>query len=194
MFDAALEQAPALGNDCLERIVAVFHDKFLASHHTELVPGASEPLYLPASPGSLHRICSREDYPASALHEVAHWCLAGASRRQLPDFGYWYAGDGRDQRQQRAFQQVEVKPQALEWAFSRAVGLRFQVSIDNLDGEPLDSFGFQLAVWQQARHYWQRGLPERAERFARALARAFRQAPRCPELAELCATVGGDGA
>lgn len=194
MFDAALWRAPVLGNDCLERVVAVFHDEFLASHHTELVPGASEPLYLPASPGGLHRICSREDYPSSALHEVAHWCLAGASRRELLDFGYWYAGDGRDRAQQRAFQQVEVKPQALEWAFSRAVGLRFQVSIDNLDGEPVDPFGFQLAVWQQARHYWQRGLPARAERFAQALARAFRQSARPPELTELRAMVGGEGA
>ena len=191
MFDAAPEPAPTVDQDCVARIVAVFHGEFRVSHNTELVPGASEPLYLPAAAGEPHRICSREDYPASALHEVAHWCLAGASRRRLPDFGYWYAGDGRDPGQQRAFQQVEVKPQALEWAFSRAVGLRFQVSIDNLDGEPIDPFGFQLAVWQQARQYWLRGLPERAERFARALARAFGQSPGAPELAELRPAVGG---
>ena len=179
----------------LERIVAVFAQEFGRTENTALIPGAEEPYYQPAkSAASTHKLFSRLDYPASALHEAAHWCLAGARRRQLADFGYWYAADGRSRDQQREFQRVEVKPQAIEWAFSRAVGLRFQVSIDNLAGEALDPFGFQLAVWQQARRYALDGLPLRAERFARALSEEFAtgDAYRAPQsLAALTRGVSG---
>ncbi len=168
----------------LKRIVAVFNREF-ADFNTLLVPGADEPLYLPANERESARIFSREDFPASALHEVAHWCVAGEKRRELVDFGYWYAQDGRNAEQQRAFQRVEVKPQAIEWALSRAVGMAFRVSIDNLEGEALDPFGFELAVWQQAMHYHQAGLPPRAARFCRALVAAFGTRPQAPSLAVL---------
>ena len=68
----------------LERI---FRECFFAEYATVLVGGAPEPLYVP-SPEVLrepHRVVYREDYFASALHEVAHWCLAGAERRKLED-------------------------------------------------------------------------------------------------------------
>ncbi|MBB3046146.1 hypothetical protein FHR99_000382 [Litorivivens lipolytica] len=156
----------------LVRIVRVFNSEF-TELNTTLCPGAAEPLYLPADDLQGARIFSREDFPASALHEVAHWCIAGKARRQQVDFGYWYAQDGRNAEQQRAFQRVEVKPQAIEWALSRAVGLNFRVSIDNLNGETIDPFGFELAVWQQARYYHRVGLPKRAERFYRALRKEF---------------------
>ncbi|MFT5577043.1 MAG: elongation factor P hydroxylase [Bermanella sp.] len=159
---------------CLDRIVAVFRREFSERERTELCPGAQEPYYQPASSlAERHQIFSRSDYPASVLHEVAHWCVAGPQRRLLPDFGYWYATDGRNAQQQQKFQRVEVKPQAIEWAFSRAVGLRFQVSIDNLTGYVVDPFGFQLAVWQQAQAYDLSGLPGRAERFVLALKAEF---------------------
>lgn len=189
MFDAAVA-APVLIQEqsVLARIVASFHCEFGHSERVELVPGADEPYYQPAlSEQDKHRIFSREDYPASALHEVAHWCIAGPGRRLQADFGYWYAADGRNRQQQRAFQQVEVKPQAIEWAFSRAVGLRFQVSIDNLNGEAVDPFGFQLAVWQQARAYELYGLPPRAARFAAALRREFQSGRPVAEKVSLTA-------
>ena len=31
---------------------------------------------------------------SSALHEIAHWLVAGKERRKLEDFGYWYEPDG----------------------------------------------------------------------------------------------------
>ncbi len=183
MFDEAIEDRPLFASaepiqtpSCLERIVAVFDREFADVERTKLCPGADEPYYEPASSDwGFHRIYSRADYPASALHEAAHWCLAGSERRLLPDFGYWYAADGRNAEQQREFQRVEAKPQALEWAFSRAVGMRFHVSVDNLEGDTLDPFGFQLAVWQQARAYDLYGLPNRAGRFVAALNREFGQ-------------------
>jgi elongation factor P hydroxylase len=59
-----------------------------------------------------------KDYLASALHEVAHWCLAGVERRKLEDYGYWYSPDGRSRGEQSAFENVEARPQALEWILS----------------------------------------------------------------------------
>lgn len=168
----------------LNRIVEVFNSEF-RDFNTRLCPGSDEPLYLPADERDCARIFSREDFPASALHEVAHWCVAGEKRRQQVDFGYWYAQDGRNAEQQRAFQRVEVKPQAIEWALSRASGMGFRVSIDNLNGETVDPFGFELAVWQQAMHYYRAGLPPRAARFYRALVAAFGSCPQAPSLAAL---------
>ncbi|MCW8196642.1 elongation factor P hydroxylase [Proteobacteria bacterium 005FR1] len=157
-----------------DSLVEVFNRVFSHSHRTLLVAGGDEPLYTPARDDSSHHlIVFTRDYFASALHEVAHWCIAGPERRQLDDYGYWYAPDGRDQQQQRAFEQVEVKPQALEWIFSRSAGFRFRLSADNLDGNGGISQAFKEAVWRQAQDYCQLGLPERAGRFAAALADAF---------------------
>lgn len=61
--------------------------------------------------------------------------IAGEQRRLLPDLGYWYAPDGRTAEQQALFEQVEIKPQAIEWLFSKAFGRKFRVSLDNLTGE-----------------------------------------------------------
>jgi elongation factor P hydroxylase len=114
------------------RLEILFERCFLEDYHTRLIGGALEPLYRPGRGTALHQVYYRQDYFASALHEVAHWCIAGQRRRQQEDFGYWYAPDGRDQKTQRSFEQVEVKPQALEWHFSRACGYRFRLSVDNL--------------------------------------------------------------
>ncbi len=175
MFDAVLD--PAVRRAPLppcEQLIALFDQLFAHSESTRLVGGAEEPLYLPADARcDYHRVIFREDYFSSALHEVAHWCIAGAARRRLADYGYWYEADGRSGEQQRAFEAVECKPQALEWMFSRAAGIRFRVSIDNLNGEACDPFGFQLGVWQQVRRFCRDGLPPRAALFRDALATAF---------------------
>ena len=123
----------------------VFRDCFYATHRTRLVGGAAEPLYLPAQEGRDAMIFYREDYPASALHEVAHWCIAGPARRELEDYGYWYAPDGRSAEQQRAFERVEVRPQAVEWHLALASGVAFTVSADNL-AAPLDSSRLPLPL------------------------------------------------
>ena len=162
---------------CVTSLQRVFNDSFAASHATRLVGGASEPLYQPAHGAQQwHRLYFREDYFASALHEVAHWCIAGEARRRLVDFGYWYAPEGRSPAQQRAFEAVECKPQALEWFFSRACGYRFRVSVDNLDaveGAIPDTLPFRRQLLSQARRWQQQGLPPRADRFYRALCREF---------------------
>lgn len=156
----------------------MFEQCFFDSYNTHLCGGSDEPVYLPAElNGEAHRLIYREDFFASALHEIAHWCIAGAQRRTQTDFGYWYTPDGRNAGQQRAFEQAEIKPQALEWIFSEAAGLRFQISVDNLNGPPEDEQSalenFRAVVWRQVCKYCEQGLPERAKVFAQALERAF---------------------
>ena len=51
--------------------------------------------------------------------------IAGPEQRLLDDFGYWYVPDRRTLEQQKQFEQVEVKPQAIEWVLSNAAGYLF---------------------------------------------------------------------
>lgn len=151
-------------------LIRLFADCFAAEFNTCLVGGAPEPVYLPASDDQpQHRIIFTRDYYRSALHEIAHWCVAGPQRRLLEDFGYWYAPDGRTAQQQAAFEQVEVKPQALEWLFCAAAGHPFRVSLDNLSGDATDSTLFKQRVTGQVHAYLQQGIPTRPARLIGAL-------------------------
>jgi len=153
---------------------SVFKACFLRSFNTVLCGGANEPLYQPKQDeNDVHRIFYRHDYFASALHEIAHWCIAGEARRQLLDFGYWYAEDGRSQQQQAEFEKVEIKPQAIEWAFSIACNKPFRVSIDNLLGDASNEEAFTRNVHQQLENYQQFGFPPRAQQFIAALERFY---------------------
>ena len=151
----------------LDAIDKAFAQSLGAQHPVRLVGGFDEPLYLPATDSRAAEIRFRSDYPSSALHEVAHWCLAGARRRALADYGYWYEAD-RDAQAQRAFESVEARPQALEWVFSRAVGCAFRVSADNLSigiGEH-----FREMIRFEARLFTIK-MPPDGLRFAKALAK-----------------------
>ncbi|HEY9120005.1 MAG TPA: elongation factor P hydroxylase [Marinobacter sp.] len=149
----------------------LFNDLFRESFGTVLVRGGDEPEYLPATgPEGLARVVFARNFYASALHEISHWCIAGEQRRTLHDYGYWYCPDGRSRDQQRLFEQVEVKPQALEWLFSVAAGSRFHISIDNLSGDgAVDEAGFRRRVRTQADDYLRNGMPSRAASFFTSL-------------------------
>lgn len=141
---------------------------------TLLKGGAEEPFYEPAiNRNEKHVIYYTRDYVASALHEIAHWCIAGEKRRALPDYGYWYNPDGRTGTQQEAFEKVEVKPQALEWVLSSACGLPFRLSADNLGASVGPSERFRLNVHRQVEQYCLAGLPDRAARLHGLLCRHF---------------------
>lgn len=159
---------------CVKDLIRIFNRLFSQSENTRLIRGADEPVYIPAGADcAYHQLVFAHGYFASALHEIAHWCVAGPERRRLVDYGYWYIPDGRNQQQQREFEVVEVKPQALEWVLSRGCNKRFRVSVDNLGGEPTDSGQFKRAVQQQAINYCQRGLPARAKLLHAALCRFY---------------------
>jgi elongation factor P hydroxylase len=151
-------------------LIVIFNGLFQESEHTILVRGEAEPLYLPQSEShSYAQVIFAHGFYQSALHEIAHWCIAGEKRRALIDYGYWYQPDGRNAEQQSVFQSVESKPQAIEWIFSIAAGSRFYVSVDNLSGEATDAKSFKATVYKQALHYLEYGLPKRAELFKQAL-------------------------
>ncbi len=152
----------------------IYRECFFSSYRTELIGGADEPLYQPAlDAGGEHCIYYRQDFFASALHEVAHWCIAGPQRRLLIDYGYWYAADGRDESQQRSFEKLEIKPQAIEWHFALACQRPFRISNDNLSLQSDSSGSFVRAVCDQARADALAGLPPRAQGFRDALAARF---------------------
>ena len=148
-----------------DTLIRLFNALFLPTMKTQLVRGCDEPLYLPADAHyPYHRIIFAHGFFSSALHEISHWCLAGYARRQREDYGYWYIPDGRDQRQQQAFERAEVKPQAIEKCLALACGRAFHVSVDNLNSDVnVDREAFSHRVNEQAAQYRQHGLPPRAE-------------------------------
>lgn len=163
-------------------LIALFDSTFYNQYNTRLIRGNSEPIYLPAGQGKPYaQIVFAHGFFSSALHEIAHWCIAGEQRRLLEDYGYWYCPDGRDEAQQKAFENVEIKPQALEWAFTHAAGRKFSVSTDNLNGAEPDREGFTAAVKEQLMVYIEKGFPTRAQTFIEALSRAFKTVPLCVE-------------
>jgi elongation factor P hydroxylase len=155
-------------------LINLFEQSFFHSFNTKLIKGDDEPLYSPANEVcSYHQIIFAHGYYSSALHEISHWCLAGQARRLLEDFGYWYMPDGRDAIQQSEFEQVEIKPQAIEWAFCIASKKKFNVSADNLQGAEADTVSFKQKVHQQVSCYLVEGFPPRAQQFIEALAQFY---------------------
>jgi hypothetical protein len=135
----------------------------LLAHGTRLVGGFPEPFYRAALGNSLSEVQFTRDHERSALHELAHWCIAGAARRRVDDYGYWYEPDGRTARQQARFFEVEIKPQALEKHFCNALDIPFEVSVDNLGNTGVDGVDdFKTSVDRQYARYAATGLPERA--------------------------------
>ncbi|MDR5899762.1 elongation factor P hydroxylase [Halomonas vilamensis] len=160
----------------LDDIIALFEGLFAQRYQTRLIRGGDEPLYTPADASTpYHQVIFARGFYASALHEISHWCIAGAKRRQWEDYGYWYLPEGRNVEQQQAFENAEVAPQALESLFAEASGRTFHVSVDNLDlnnsddetGVDRDVFANRVA--RRAKRYQEEGLPRRAKAFYTAL-------------------------
>lgn len=159
-------------------LITIFNDCYEARYNTKLVKGDDEPIYLPANEDCPYNaLYFAHGFFSSALHECSHWLIAGKERRKQVDFGYWYIPDGRTDEQQKIFQCVEVKPQAMEWILSVAAGHRFVVSIDNLNGAATDTAAFKQAVYQQVLSYCTEGLSERARLFRNALCRFYATSP-----------------
>jgi elongation factor P hydroxylase len=143
--------------------VTLINQSYLEKYNTVLIGGFSEPFYLPAKNNQPAQIQFTHDYFRSALHELAHWCVAGEERRKLEDYGYWYAPDGRTQEQQEWFFTCEIVPQAFEWALSLACGVKFDVSVDNLNNATSGAPEFKQAVHERLLSYLQNDFPARTE-------------------------------
>ena len=154
-------------------LIKLFAQCFGQSHQTQLVCGTDEPLYLPAcATQPWHQIIFAHGYFSSALHECAHWFIAGHQRRLQTDYGYWYVPEGRNHQEQRLFEQVEIKPQALEWILAKACDYHFHFSLDNFNATD-DSAYFKTQVYAQVQRYCTEGLPERAQLFRQALCQFY---------------------
>jgi len=167
-----------------QQLIDIFDRCFADDFQTRLIKGDDEPIYLPADETSpWNRVVFAHGFYASGLHEISHWCIAGAERRKLVDFGYWYCPDGRDAATQAQFEAAEIKPQALEWLLSVAAGFPFNVSCDNLDGdcEP-DRVAFQRKVHAQVMTYLEQGIPERPARLMAALRDYYATPPLTADL------------
>lgn len=140
----------------------IFGGQFLRTEGTRLVGWDGEPFYAAKNAKRVFaEIRYVKDSLPSALHEVAHWCVAGYERRKQDDYGYWYNPDGRSADEQRTFESLEVKPQAMEWLLSVAAGRPFVVSCDNLRGQPYDLEAFRRRIKDQAVAYLSKPAPKR---------------------------------
>lgn len=180
MRAATLTQSTPSGQPCwhVAELEGLFDRLFGTHYRTRLRGGAEEPFYRAARAGDDAIIHYTRDHFRSALHEVAHWCVAGERRRRQDDYGYWYVPDGRDAAQQQAFVRVEALPQAWELLFCAACGHPFRVSADNLDGTAGDQRAFEDAVLQRAETLL--AVPSPASRgwqWTCALAERFRGTP-----------------
>jgi len=165
-------------NHKYQDLINIFNATFLSEYNTRLELGGDEPIYLPADDSQPnHRIIFARGFYASALHEIAHWCVAGPERRLLEDFGYWYEPDGRTEAVQAEFEKVEIRPQAYEWILSLSAGFPFTVSCDNLNGdfEP-DRLAFMHKVHTEVGKIFEQGMPLRVRMLSDAL-RSFYQQP-----------------
>lgn len=141
-----------------EWLITLFNRLF-THHNTILVRGEfkngiDEPEYFPATISEPAKILFAHGFFASALHEISHWCIAGKYRRTLNDFGYWYAPDGRSEEQQKNFEKVEIKPQAIECLLTLACGRSFRVSQDNLFADfDTSNSTFEQDVYNQVHDY-----------------------------------------
>jgi len=167
-------EMPADADFKTRKLLQIFNQLFSVNEKTILQMGASEPFYRAAKGDNAAVIYAREDYFSSALHEIAHWSIAGVARRKLDDFGYWYEPEGRSQQQQIEFEQVEVKPQAVEWLLSLACNHPFHFSADNLCQSIDASHSFKKAVTEQSKRYLKQGLPTRAQLLFEKLNAYFR--------------------
>jgi elongation factor P hydroxylase len=164
-----------LENHLLDSVISTFEELF---PDVRLIGGFSEPEYLPPTPGRSAEIHFTRDYVRSALHEIAHWCVAGAERRKLSDFGYWYAPDGRTNALQSEFYRVEVRPQAIELILSEALGIEFEVSADNLGNPQSDTRPFQAAVDAEVSKLRDTGLPPRVRLLVEGFTKLRERTPR----------------
>jgi elongation factor P hydroxylase len=150
-------------------IAAVFNATFAARFATVMLGGAQEPLYLPVMNGAPARIFYRSDFAASALHEAAHWCIAGPLRRRHVDYGYGYVPPPRPAAARRAFFGAERDAQALECVFAESAGLPFRISADDFAATTQERNVFAAAVARRCAELRSSGMPARARLFSAAL-------------------------
>lgn len=124
-------------------IADIFNTTLGSSYNTVLLGGSDEPFYFPSVEGSKSVILYTRDYVRSALHELAHWSIAGEEGRNLIDYGCEYNPPPRTVTEQQDFFLAELKVQALEKIYCDILHLDFCVSSDAFG---FDSTNFSIEV------------------------------------------------
>ena len=156
------------------QIAGCFNRWMGRAYRVRLLGGAEEPVYLPPAPPAHERpaiIRYTRDYPASALHELAHWCIAGPERRARLDYGYWYQPPPRDAAARAAFVRAEIRVQALESRLAAICGLPFRVSLDDMSSPVALADTFSRQVSGAAAAMVESRLPPRARELMTLLRR-----------------------
>lgn len=152
----------------------LFSDLFKYSERTILVRAETDPLYLPVDDQRpFAEIHFAHGFFSSALHEIAHWLIAGKERRCQEDYGYWYRPDGRTREQQEEFESFESHNQGLEWILTVAASQPFHISSDNLNGDWQGGLGFAEKVRRSALVRLARGFHGRTKIMTDALISEF---------------------
>ena len=157
-----------------KEIIEVFNLCFLESERTRLQGDAEEPWYQPyTKDDGVAVLYCRSDYPASALHEAAHWCLATTKQRELDDFGFSYIQPPRTLEQQKRFFELELQVQSLEALFANAADVEFRVSADSFDAAHttlIEKFAKSVEAFEPKTRAWLASVAgSRARLFVQAL-------------------------
>lgn len=156
-----------------DMLAEVFNLSFGEIYNVHCVGGFAQPEYLTAEqtqgPAQLRYT---QDYAASVLHEIAHWCVAGKPRLARNDFGYGYLPPPRDSATQQRFFALEFKVQALEAWFAAGTGVRFVASADNFECSDAARNAFAQQIADALRVCTLADIPPRAQVFTRALVAA----------------------
>ena len=150
-----------------------FNACFGKKYRLEMLGGAEEPEYIPPRTDQTGKLIYRCDYASSALHEAAHWCIAGPARRARVDFGYEYLPPPRTPQEQDEFFRFERRVQALEWIFSDCAQVIFHPSADNLEVDTDQFLGQLELAKEQELHRLKCQVHSRASVFKRTLAKWF---------------------
>lgn len=118
-------------------------------------------------------LIAREDFAASALHEAAHWCVAGKRRRRLPDYGYTYVPPPRGAAGQAQFFACELRNQATELYLATRAGVDFVASADDPDFCLSALRRFEAQVRELVQRWEDNHTPELAPRRAIAFGAAL---------------------
>lgn len=152
------------------QLAVVFNRRFGAAYNVRCLGGFEEPEYRPPQSNDVPaQLRYTRNYPASVLHEIAHWCIAGRHRLALVDFGYTYKPPPRTAEQQQRFFALELKVQCLEAWFALGTGVRFVASADNLDCDAAELDRFTSNIAQRLAGCSETQLPYRAQAFTQAL-------------------------
>ena len=147
-------------------VAAVFNCTF-SDHSVVMHGGYREPMYIPGM--DVAEIRYTLDHTASALHEAAHWCIAGRRRRRNTDYGYFCEPPPRSGMHRVRFEDVEIEAQSVEVLLAEAAGSQFQPSADDVDVPLFLLEAFSSRILERARERRQVGLPKRADKFRAAL-------------------------